>query len=84
MKKAWTDEGWEQYVYWQTQDRKTLKKINKLLEDIERNGTKGLGQSEKLKNHDGYSRRIDQENRLVFQLRDGELIIYACRGHYEA
>ncbi len=84
MKKAWTDEGWEQYVYWQTQDRKTLKKINKLLEDIERNGTKGLGKAEKLKKHDGYSHRIDQENRLVFQLRDGELIIYACRGHYEA
>ena len=83
MEKVWSDEAWDDYIYWQTQDRKTLKKINSLIRDIERSGTKGLGKPEKMKYHQGYSKRIDKENRLVFDIVDGVLYIASCRGHYE-
>ena len=83
MQKAWTDDGWEDYLYWQSQDRKTLKRINKIIEDIERTGSKGIGKAEILKNGKGYSRRIDDTNRLVYTFRDNELIIISCRGHYK-
>ena len=83
MEKVWSDDAWDDYLYWQTQDKKTLKKINTLIQDIERNGTKELGKSEKLKYSPGYSRRIDEGNRLVFDIRDGKLYIASCRGHYE-
>ncbi len=83
MEKVWSDDAWDDYLYWQTQDKKTLKKINTLIQDIERNGTKGLGKAEKLKYSPGYSRRIDEGNRLVFDIRDGKLYIASCRGHYE-
>ena len=64
---TFTKDAFAQYMYWQTQDKKTLKKINDLLEDIRRNGAlNGLGKPEALKNRDGYSRRIDKENRLVY------------------
>mgnify|MGYP002753149924 FL=1 len=66
MRKIWSDEAWEDYLYWQEQDKKTLKKINSLIKDIERNGLQGIGKSEPLKYRDGWSRRIDKENRLVF------------------
>ena len=68
MKKLWDDEAWEDYLYWQSQDRKTLKRINTLLKDIERNGNDGLGKPEPLRyGLDGYwSRRIDEKNRLVY------------------
>ena len=64
---TFTKDAFAQYMYWQTQDKKTLKKINDLLEDIRRNGAlNGIGKPEALKNREGYSRRIDKENRLVY------------------
>ena len=85
MNKLWSDAGWEHYLYWQTQDRKTLKRVNDLLKDIERNGAAvGIGKPEKLKHEDGWSRRIDEKNRLVYKIdSQGYLNIISCRGHYE-
>lgn len=84
MNKLWTDEGWDDYVYWQNQDRKTLNRINDLLKDIERNGVdKGIGKPEKLRYRDGWSRRIDEKNRLVYNINEqGYLNVISCRGHY--
>lgn len=84
MKKIWFDEAWEDYMYWQTQDKKTLKRINNLIKDIERNGYQGIGKSEPLKgNLQGYwSKRIDDVNRLVFRIENGVLEIISCKGHY--
>lgn len=85
MNKTFTDIGWEHYLYWQTQDRKTLKRVNDLLKDIERNGAAvGIGKPEKLKHEDAWSRRIDEKNRLVYKIdSQGYLNIISCRGHYE-
>lgn len=82
---TFTAQGFEDYIYWQTQDRKTLKKINALLEDIRRNGAlTGIGKPEKLKNRPEYSRRIDDCNRLVYDINEKQDIrIISCRGHYE-
>ena len=77
--------GFYDYPYWQTQDRKTLKKINNLLEDIKRNGAmQGIGKPEPLKYRSGYSRRIDDANRLVYEIDKLQNIkILSCRGHYD-
>jgi toxin YoeB len=85
MKKAWTDEAWEEYVYWQTQDRKTLKRINLLLKDIDRNEYIGIGKPEPLKdNLTGYwSREIDKKNRIVYCIEAGEIVIVQCGSHYQ-
>ena len=82
---TFTKEAFSQYMYWQSQDRKTLKKINDLLEDIRRNGAlQGIGKPESLKNHPGYSRRIDKENRLVYVIDELENIkVISCKGHYD-
>lgn len=84
MNKIFTDNAWADYCYWQTEDRKTLKKINQLLQDIERNGNSGIGKPEPLLgNLSGFwSRRIDETNRLVYRIDDGEIIILSCRYHY--
>lgn len=84
MEKLWTDEGWDDYVYWRNQNLKTLDRINALLKDIERNGVaKGIGKPEKLKHKDGWSRRIDDKHRLVYKVDEhGYLNIISCRGHY--
>ena len=84
MNKIWQDEAWEDYIYWQTQDRKTLKRINQLLQDINRNGYEGIGKPEPLKgNLQGYwSRRIDDVNRLVYRIIDNRIEILQCRSHY--
>ena len=84
MNKIWSDIAWEDYVYWQTQDKKTLKRINELLRDIERNGYKCIGKPEPLKgNLSGYwSVRIDDKNRLVFKIDDGAIMIAQCKSHY--
>ena len=84
MNKIWQDEAWEDYLYWQMQDRKTLKRINLLLQDIDRNGYKGLGKPEPLKgNLSGWwSRRIDSNNRLIYRVADGQFEIAQCRSHY--
>jgi len=84
MIKAWSDSAWEDYLYWQTQDKKTLKRINKLLKDIERNGYKGIGNPEPLKHGlQGYwSVEIDEKNRLVFRIKGGVLEVWQCGSHY--
>ena len=85
MNKIWFDEAWEDYLYWQSQDKKTLKRINELIRDIERSNYSGVGKPEPLKGSlSGFwSRRIDETNRLVYRIRDGKLEILSCRGHYE-
>ena len=85
MKKIWFDEAWEDYLYWQTQDKKTIKRINMLLRDIERGNFDGLGKPEPLKGDMSgfWSRRIDEVNRLVYRIADGVLEIASCKGHYE-
>jgi toxin YoeB len=83
-KLAWTDEAWESYLYWQTQDRKTLKRINKLIEATLREPFEGIGKPEGLReNLSGFwSRRIDEMNRLVYAVDDDYLTIISCRFHY--
>ena len=85
MNKAFTDIGWEDYLYWQTEDRKTLRKINTLLKDIERNGYEGIGKPEPLTGDlSGFwSRRINQKDRLIYALEMDQIIIIACRYHYD-
>ncbi len=84
MMVTFTANGWEDYLYWQKQDRRTLKRINELIKDIQRNGFVGKGKSEPLKgNLSGmWSKRIDSENRLVFTIDKGSVVIYSCRFHY--
>lgn len=84
MNKIWQDEAWEDYVYWQTQDRKTLKRINQLLDDIDRNGYEGIGKPEPLKGSltGWWSRRIDEANRLIYRLNNEQIEIAQCRSHY--
>ena len=84
MNKIWADEAWDEYLYWQGQDKKTLKKINALIKSIEREGaSEGLGKPEPLKYRKGYSRRIDDKNRLVYDVVEGKIHIASCKGHYE-
>ena len=84
MVKLWLDEAWEDYLYWQVQDKKTLRKINKLIKDIERNGYNCIGKPEALKGDlSGFSSvRIDEKNRIVFRLKDSILEIWQCGSHY--
>jgi toxin YoeB len=84
MIKIWSDDAWDGYLYWQTQDKKTLHRINHLVQDIERNGNQGIGKPEPLKYKPGYwSRRIDDANRLVYRIVDGSIEIAQCRFHYD-
>ena len=77
-------DGWADYLFWQQEDKKTIKLINKLLQDVSRNGNMGIGKPEALKGEfAGYwSRRIDDKNRLVYRIKDGRIEVVACRGHY--
>ena len=81
---CWTDEAWNDYVYWQGQDKKTLKRINKLISDTKRSPFEGIGKPEALKeNLAGFwSRRIDDTNRLVYAVNESHLTIISCRYHY--
>ena len=81
----WDMDAWNDYVYWQTQDRKTLKRINLLIKDISRSPFDGLGKPEPLKGTltGFWSRRIDEENRLVYVVEEKVIILISCRGHYE-
>ncbi len=83
---TFSDVAFEQYMDWQTEDKKTLKRINKLLLDIKRNGALlGIGKPEALKYYNAYSRRIDDKNRLVYRIdKLGNIHIIACKGHYSA
>lgn len=85
MRLLWEDRAWNEYLYWQTQDRKTLKRINVLIKDIQRSSFDGVGKPEPLKeNLSGFwSRRIDEVNRLVYYEQDGIIYIVSCRGLYE-
>lgn len=84
MNKVFTDNGWMDYVYWQTEDKKTLKKINQLIEDICRNGNQGIGKPEALRGDLAgfWSRRINDKDRLVYKIDDVNVYIIACRFHY--
>lgn len=81
---AWTDEAWAGYIYWQGQDKKALKRINKLISDAKRSPFEGIGKPEPLKEHLAgfWSRRIDDTNRLVYAVNDEYLTIISCRYHY--
>lgn len=84
MRIVWSEVAWDEYIYWQTQDKRTLKKINELIKSIERDGVmEGIGKPEPLRYRDGYSRRIDEFNRLVYDVVDGQLHIVSCKDHYE-
>jgi toxin YoeB len=84
MKVVFLDEAWENYCYWQTVDKKTLRKINDLIKDIQRTPFVGIGKPEPLKgNLSGYwSRRIDLEHRLVYFKESDAIVIVTCRFHY--
>jgi len=80
-----TESGWNDYLYWQTQDKKTIRRINLLIQDISRNGYEGIGKPEALSGDlsGWWSRRIDDVNRLVYRLKDNRIEISQCRGHYD-
>ena len=84
MMLAWASTAWEDYLYWQQQDKQMLKRINLLIKDIQRQPFTGIGDPEPLRhNWSGYwSRRIDKEHRLVYKASDELLIIAQCRYHY--
>lgn len=84
MNFVWDKTAWDDYLWWQTQDRKIAKRINLLVNDIFRNGNEGIGKPEPLKyGFQGYwSRRISDEHRLVYKIVDHEIRIAACRYHY--
>lgn len=85
MNKVFSDLAWEEYLYWQLNDRKLLKKINDLLKDIERNGNEGLGKPEPLRHElDGlWSRRISPEHRLIYKFDEENIYILKCKTHYD-
>jgi len=84
MIKVWSGQAWDDYLYWQNQDKKTLRRINQLIKDIERNAYDGIGKPEPLKYElQGFwSRRIDEEHRLIYRIQEGGIEIASCRLHY--
>lgn len=84
MRKIFSDNAWEDYLYWQKHDKKILKKINNLIKDIQRNHYQGIGKPETLKHGlSGYwSRRINSEHRIVYKIEDGSILIAQVRHHY--
>lgn len=85
MNSIFTERGWKEYLSWQNEDKKTLKKINMLLADIQKNGKDSrVGKAEILKNREGFSKRIDKANRLVYTFNsDGDVVVLSCKGHYQ-
>lgn len=85
MKIIWFDEAWEDYLYWQKQDKKTLSRINLLIKYISRDYFGGPGKPEPLKGEFSgfWSRRIDDKNRLIYRIKNSTLEILSCRGHYD-
>ena len=81
---AWTDDAWADYVYWQGQDKKTLKRINKLVTDVKRSPFEGIGKPEPLKENlsSFWSRRVDESNRLVYAVNNSHITVISCRYHY--
>ena len=84
MKKIWSEKSWDDYLYWQKQNKNQLKRINLLIKDIERNPFEGLGKPEPLKGSlsGWWSRRIDDTHRIVYRIEKGNLEIAQCREHY--
>ena len=84
MRLLWEDDAWEDYLYWQTQDRKMLKRVDALIKDICRSTFDGIGKPEPLKHNlsGWWSRRIDEANRIVYYEREGIIYLVSCRGHY--
>ena len=84
MHKKFSDRGFEDYMYWQTQDKKTLRRINNLLQDIDRNGYNCIGKPEPLKGEltGWWSVRINEKNRLIFKIENEVIEISQCRSHY--
>lgn len=84
MRLLWEDRAWEDYLYWQTQDKKTLKRINLIIKDIQRTPFEGIGKPEPLKeNLSGlWSRRIDETNRIVYFVENEMVYIISCKNHY--
>lgn len=82
---SWTEDAWNDYLYWQSQDRKTLKRINALIRDMKRSSFEGIGKPEPLKwDYQGaWSRRIDSANRIVYTVIGDDLCTLSCRDHYE-
>lgn len=85
MKYIFVEESWEDYLYWQQMDKKLLARINELLKDISRNPFSGIGKPEPLKHkYKGYwSRRINDEHRLIYKVKDDEIWVLKCRFHYD-
>jgi toxin YoeB len=85
MNKLWHDKAWNEYIEWQTEDKKIVKRINALLKDIDRSPFVGIGKPEPLKDDkQGYwSRRIDEANRIVYRVEQGQVIIVQCGRHYD-
>ena len=85
MSNIFSDEAWEEYIYWQIRDKKIALRINELIKDINRNGlNQGIGKPEPLKHRKAWSRRITSEHRLIYNLDENKnLIIISCKGHYE-
>lgn len=86
MIKAWSDDAWDDYLYWQRQgQKKIVKKINKIIKDIDRHPFEGLGKPEPLQYNlsEKWSRRINQEDRIVYTVDDETIYIYSCRDHYK-
>ena len=85
MHLLWEERAWQDYLYWQQKDRKTLKRINTLIKDIQRNAFNGIGKPEQLKNNltGFWSRRIDEVNRIVYCQKEDNIIIISCKGHYK-
>lgn len=84
MIKAWSDEAWEEFCYWEVANKKTFKKIKELIKDIDRNGNEGIGKPEPLRGDlSGYwSRRIDDGNRIVYRIQNDTIMIVQCGSHY--
>jgi len=85
MNKLWTDRAWTDYLHWQETDKKILRKVNKLIKDIERSPYAGIGKPEPLK-HDlsgWWSRQIDEKNRIVYRIKEEKLELSQCKGHYD-
>lgn len=84
MKLKWDERAWDEYLEWESQDKKALKKINTLIKDIQRNGYKGIGFPEPLSQDKSgwWSRRIDDKNRIVYKIDNNNIIIASCKGHY--
>ena len=85
MEKLWHDKAWDEYIDWQFQDRKTLKRINNILKDMDRHPFTGIGKPEALKDDkQGYwSRQIDEANRIVYKVEHSQIVITQCGGHYD-